>query len=289
MSGVQQRCRAWLAKTVPTLPDDPSHPAQIALRTYALALSLSFGPALIPFVASIASVRKSPKTSLDAFKRVVRKELGYDGFAFSMTTAVAGAAALRHLWNSALGPDEDGNKADGGGIQTGGQQGDVGLSERLVNWIRSLDLSPAQITFISNLISSSVAVILLQKGAARGRTKKVDSGRVSPTLDLTLLLFVRALDSAVQSLILRTTQPLSVPLSKRSEFTTNTRNGVEPHLVQEKLQREEAKRVNEETQRMTVRVDALLFWLCSSRYDIIHPSPCYLFHRRLTKSHRPLY
>ncbi|RXW22947.1 hypothetical protein EST38_g2910 [Candolleomyces aberdarensis] len=264
MSGVQ-RCRAWLAKTVPTLPDDPSHPAQVALGTYALALSLSFGPALIPFVASIASVKKSPKTGLEAFKKVVRKELGHDGFAFSMTTCVAGAAALRHLWNSALLPAEDDDQAQGGRNQTAEQNGNVGFSERLVDWIRSLDLLPAQITFISNLISSSVAVILLQKGAARarqGRAKRVDSAGVSPTLDLTLLLVVRALDSVVQSLILRKTQPLSTTDPKRS---TTTRNGVEPLLVQEKLQREEAKRVNEERQRMTVRVDALLFWLCSSR------------------------
>lgn len=261
MSGVQ-RCRAWLAKTIPTLPDDPSHPAQIALRTYALALSLSFGPALIPFVASIASVKKSPKTSLDALRKVVRRELGYDGFAFSMVTCVAGAASLRYLWTSVVNHVEN--------VHNSTAEKDTGSLGRLVFRMRSLGLTPAQITFISNVISSSIAVILLQKGAARqGRAKKVDANanspaRVSPTLDLTLLLVVRALDSVIQSMILRTTRPVSN--SRETRSNTTTRNGVEPLLVQEKLQREEAKRVNEERQQVTVRVDAILFWLCSSRY-----------------------
>jgi len=271
MSGVKHNAGQWLSHALSELAADPSHPAQVALRTYTLSLSLSLGPALIPFLTALLSQKKRSKATLRALVGLMKRELAYDGFAFSMTTAVAGATVLRSLYTNHVVSEV--RKHDASSRVEVLQEGWLGQVDRLRRWLVSLNLTPRQVTFLANILSSTAAVVLLQKGAAKamsgaGKAKAktasnqrlVDASRPSPTLDLTLLLVIRALDSLVQSAILRSTQPkvISVP---------SAAGGVESILlVQDKLEREEAKRVNKERQKMTEKVDAFLFWVCSSRY-----------------------
>ncbi|KAG5647996.1 hypothetical protein DXG03_007030 [Asterophora parasitica] len=77
-----------------------SEPVQFALRTYALSLSLSLGPSLVPFLTALLKRKLSHKTGIKAFLRVLRREFGFDGFAFAMTLSVAGGAALGSLWDA---------------------------------------------------------------------------------------------------------------------------------------------------------------------------------------------
>src|SRR5436189_3760143 len=93
--------KSSLSKWLSTLSDQPNHPSQVALRTYALALSLSLGPSLIPFLVSLVVPKfRGSKTSFASLKRVLRRELGHDGFAFSITFSVAGGAILKQLLTS---------------------------------------------------------------------------------------------------------------------------------------------------------------------------------------------
>lgn len=263
--GVQQ-CRARLARVLPTLPDDPSHPTQVALRTYALALSFSLGPALIPIVTSLAS-KKKQRTAWVKLGKTLKRELRYDGFASALTVSVGGAAALRHLWTNA----EDAEEGITGAER---QAGSHGLLDGLRRWLRSLHLTPVQVTFIVNLFASSAGIVLLRKGLERSlKASAKDATRQSPTLDLTLLLVVRALDSFIQSLILRRVRP------RNHIHSLSPSENEEEHIrmIREKLEREEAKQVNEKRQKMTQKVDAFLFWICSSRYGALRSS------RKVTK------
>jgi hypothetical protein len=256
-----QRCRAWLARVLPTLPDDLSHPTQVALRTYALALSFSLGPALIPIVTSFAS-KKKQRTAWVKLGKTLKRELRYDGFASALTVSVGGAAALRHLWTNAVDAEE-------GIMGVEPQAGSHGLLDGLRRWLHSLPLTPVQVTFIVNLFASSAGIFLLQKGLERSsKTSAKDATRHSPTLDLTLLLVVRSLDSFIQSLILRRVRP------RNHIHSLSPSENEEEHIrmIREKLDKEEAKQVNEKRQKMTQKVDAFLFWICSSRYGSLRSS-----------------
>lgn len=203
-----------------TLPDD--HPLQIALRTYTLALSLALGPALLPFVTS-------PKARAQGFGRVlqiVRRELGLSAFASAITVGVAGGAALRHLWEKweAETPQQTGDPQDALG--------------RAKVWLASLRDSHK--TFLSNVISSTLAVALLH--SRRRHAKSAGVGRPSPTLDLSFLFLVRAMDSLVQ-----------LALFKPSAES-------ERYLPEPVKQEKRAARV-----KWTTRLDALVFWACSAR------------------------
>lgn len=269
----------WL-KHVPTLSDDPTHPAQIALRTYAVALSLSFGPSIVPFITAILfpNARSPSHTNFAALKRVLRRELGHDGFAFAITLAVAGGAAVRqHLCCALRDQDshyEDPNRNDN--VQ------DSSLSSRLTDILNGLKrcvsrLTPVQQTFISYFLSSTVGIFLIQAG--RERTSRLHARRMavpsssqttsltSPTLDLTLLVLVRAVDSLVQTFILRKqVSHVGASNGERSNLGQKTHVAVEPQLVYEKLEKEKVKRENNMRQQWTSQVDAFVFWACSARY-----------------------
>ncbi len=76
-----------------SLPDD--HPLHIALRTYALSLSLSLGPSLLSPLLS----RKARDGRLKALASVLQRELGISGFAFAMSVGVGGGSALKYFWD----------------------------------------------------------------------------------------------------------------------------------------------------------------------------------------------
>jgi len=259
----------WL-KCVPTLSGDPTHPTQIALRTYAVALSLSLGPSVAPFITAICfpQARSSSRTNFAALKRVLRRELGHDGFAFAITLSVAGGAALRrYLWCALRDQDEYpySNSANNGQ--------DSNLSSNILNGLKRCVswLTPVQQTFLSYFLSSTVGIFLIQAG--RERTLRLcarhsqTTTSTSPTLDLTLLVLVRAVDSLLQTFILRRqVSHVVVSNGKGSDHRQKTHAAVEPQHVYERLEREKVKRENNMRQQWTSQVDAFVFWACSARY-----------------------
>ena len=284
----------WIDRCVPFLPKDPTHPVQIALRTYALALSLSLGPSLLPFLAIIFSKlinvkikRSSTKTDLAALRRVLRRELGHDGFAFSVTLSVAGGAAIRDLFHNANAStgieSRDSNVSRFGAGRAWSSRG----AQRLLQLLKSrlLSASPEQQTFTSHVISSFIGFLLLQAGRARiarlrAASKPTKPSEHAPTLDLTLLLLVRAVDSIVQTFILQKSQPVdgcinNIPSPSdqlvASKEDNSSRSGTgqqhpEARLVHDKLAKEKSKETHKIRLKLTSRLDAFVFWACSARY-----------------------
>lgn len=199
-------------------------PLQVALRTYTLALSLSLFPALLPVVTSRKA--RSPKRLFEVMKR----ELSPTGFAFAMTLAVGGGRALDQLWNP---------------LENTSTSGEASPQRRK----QTRRLSPAHKTFLANALSSTAAVMLLTF-TRRSRHIKTAAipltvtppPRGSPTLDLTLLLFVRALDAGAQVLFRR------------------------PPRHQGNAQNSESKaRKKRLTSSLSADLDAVVFWLACSR------------------------
>lgn len=200
-------------------------PLRVALRTYTLSLSLSLFPAVIP--ALISPKARSSKR----IREILSRELSPTGFAFAMTLAIAGGRALDQLWTTLVPPEV--NKVDLKAKQA---------------WH---PMSPSQRTFLANTLSSSIAVMLL---TLRRRRQHIPTASIpltvpapplrgSPTLDLTLLLLVRALDAQVQSFFRR---------SHRRQDNYSHRS-----------QTAEEKRV---IQRLSTNLDAFVFWLACSRF-----------------------
>ncbi|KAI8995634.1 hypothetical protein BD414DRAFT_410533 [Trametes punicea] len=202
-----------------SLPDD--HPLQIALRTYSLALSLALGPALLPFVTS----GRARAQGFGRVLQIVRRELGITAFASAITVGVAGGAAIHHIW--ARWENEAPKEAE--------TRDPLG---RLKVWLVSLKDSHK--TFLSNVISSTLAITLLHSRRRHAKSAWVE--RPSPTLDLSLLLLVRAMDSVVQSAFFKPS-------------TTNER-----YLPEAQKRERKARRL-----KWSSRLDALVFWACSAR------------------------
>ncbi|KAI0335265.1 hypothetical protein GY45DRAFT_1317194 [Cubamyces sp. BRFM 1775] len=210
-----------LADYLHTLPDD--HPLQIALRTYSLALSLALGPALLPFVTS----RRARAQGFGRVLQIVRRELGITAFASAITVGVAGGAAIRHIWEKwETDTSEKGSERLPRTLQT------------VKVWLGSLKDSHK--AFLSNVISSTLAIALLH--SRRTHAKSAWIGRPSPTLDLSLLFLVRAMDSLVQ-----------FALFKPAEAS-------ERHLPEPTKEEKRATR-----HKWSSRLDALVFWACSAR------------------------
>jgi hypothetical protein len=252
---------------IPWPSDDPAHPSQVALRTYALALSLSLGPALIPFITSAFTGRKSACTNTTALKRLLKRELNHEGFAFAITLSVGGGATLQHFWNRSdtrssvhflerpLHSLHTTEKSEDTEVRARSKTLRMsGHVTRVVkDRMKSITMTPEQRTFIANVIASSAGILLLQQGREKAsRHKRRPMAPISPTVDLTLLFVVRALDSLVQSFIhaqsgLRQRLPTAEPKLMRTSLEKECRGG----------------KVFDE--RLATKVDAMLFWACSAR------------------------
>ena len=208
-----------LADFLHALPDD--HPLQIALRTYSLALSLALGPALLPFLTS----RKARSKGIARVIYILRRELSPNAFASSITVGVAGGAAIRQVWQRWE-----------AGTERNGVHGNA--MEKLREYVVSLQ--DWQKAFLSNALSSTLAIALLH--SRRRHATSVSVGRPSPTLDLSLLVLVRAMDSVVQMGLLKSPYSItrSMPFHEREERQTTSR-------------------------LWSSRLDALVFWACSAR------------------------
>jgi len=182
-----------------SLPND--HPLHIVIRTYPLALSLSLGPTLLSFASS-------PRARSKDLNLILRRELSVTAFPFAITVALGGSSALRRLWiRLDKRKSESVRGSDPNGVPT------FKSLVRLKSWQKS---------FVCNLLASLVAITLLQPRRRPAHIRKVHipltvpisqgtpqaergAGRMSATLDLTLLVFVRAFDALVQGLVFRRT------------------------------------------------------------------------------------
>jgi len=147
---------------------------------------------------------------------------------------------------------------------------------KLRRWIAS---APRK-TFMCNLISSTIAIILLQGKGDRNRSRSspiksvnlpltmpIDANTTkhgpSPTLDLTLLLLVRAVDATIQSMVFKGSETY---WSRAHTIDILGANG--EVLVSQAVTAEARKKKEEETkwrQKVTTRIDAFVFWACSAR------------------------
>jgi hypothetical protein len=271
------------------LPAD--HPAKISLRTYTSALLLSLGPALFPFVAKAAVLVKARK-GVDRVRvgdvvaglgRLLRRELGPFGFAFAITAAVGGGSFLQsvseNMERSAVPSLQNGNADFGvaGGLNSTFKN----AKSRLLRYWASL--SNVQQTFLFNALASTVAIVLLQWKTALGRpsgvpelplTLPIDENPkrkgVSPTLNLTLTLFVRALDSVVHGgLQDKLVQKLKL---KGRDVTPGSAE------VEEATSRDSVYAKNW-INKWTSNLDSLVFCVCSARCvtrplrTVAHPHP----------------
>ena len=277
------RKRSWVENFPIELPDDPNHPLQIALRTYALALSSSLGPALLPFVIAVFGGGSRSKGRTKSLQSVLRKELGPNGFAFAITIAVGGGAALWRFCQffEESGEDTDNDSSsDMSGPSSDAYYGANGLDRNAYRTLRKWIISAPRKAFMCNLISSTIAVILLHGKGRSNRSKitqvknvnipltmPIDANAVkhgpSPTLDLTFLLLVRAVDSTIQSLVFRKSESYW----SRAQ-TTDILGANGEALVSRGTTVEVRRKKEEETkwrQMMTTRIDAFIFWACSAR------------------------
>ncbi|KZT02716.1 uncharacterized protein LAESUDRAFT_661269 [Laetiporus sulphureus 93-53] len=236
--------RAALARigdALATLPND--HPVQVLLRTYALSLSLALGPAFLPFFTSA----KARINGLQRLKKLLVRELSATGFACAMAVGVGGGAIIREAWNllcEKLKDEEDSTAAGSG-------------TRKLAQYLASVKDSHR--TFLSYILSSSLAITLFHAGRIRPAPVELllagdipimpaitapkarrAGPRPSITLDLTLLLLVRAMDALTQ-----------IGIRKYCEVTTKDE--------------EKGKRVQEKKRLLRTRVDAMVFWACSAR------------------------
>lgn len=247
-----------------SLPD--SHPLQVAIRTYTLALSLSLGPALLSFISSKKIRLSDSKTVLHTLKKILRREFGLTGFPFAITVAVAGGAVLQALWRRFEEFDLDSLPSPGSPSsisQASGSTSASGRSEsrnktffarltRLKSYLSSLP--PIHKAFLLNALPCLLSILLMQSRHRSSHTRKASipwtvpispptksEGRTSATLDLTLMFLVRAVDAVVQRVVFR---------RSGGDEESSPREG------------EERKRWR---QRVTMRIDAMLFWASSAR------------------------
>lgn len=234
----------WIHRIASLIPENASHPAQVAIRTYSLSLSLSLVPSLVPFVTS-----RSEKHSKHALKRVLAREFGLGGFAFSITLALGGGSLIRELWRAL---DDLSSGAPASTVPDGPESPATAVALKLRAWISVLKLSSAQKTFLSNVISSSAGLLLLQAGRSRSHNRASSSKEpsASRTLDLTLLLLVRALDAAVQSFVARKSGG-----RRKSDASLPGQRSKTAIELTSSLKRE----------MMRTQIDSLVFWACSAR------------------------
>jgi hypothetical protein len=100
----------------------------------------------------------------------------------------------------------------------------------------------------------------------RGTSSKMQA---PPTLDLTLLLFVRAADAVIQSEVWKRTDMY------RPRWEVKTRNALGKALASEDINRETQLKKQQEAaatkrhQKLASRIDAFIFWSCSARFGLI--------------------
>ncbi|KAH7911203.1 hypothetical protein BJ138DRAFT_1007111 [Hygrophoropsis aurantiaca] len=257
----------------PNVRDFDHHPAQIAVRTYAVCLSLSIGPSLISYIFSLLACPSSWNTRLSSLMHLLKRELGPTGFASAITFAVGGGAALERIWqdlaDSACLIDSDTLRRCDISNQT--------LAKARLHLgilLKKLRLLPNRKAFFSNLVTSSVALIIMQRGRRERVThpsRRIVS-RPSPTFDLTLLFFVRSIDALFQASLSRWSksrhpEPISSPKSPEHTILSKLVERVFPLSSQDgsKVPTVREETIKEWHRQVATRVDAIVFWACTAR------------------------
>lgn len=252
--------RTYIANPKNLWPDDPSHPVKVALRTYSLSLSLSLGPALLPVVLTLVNRSSSPETRLGSFRRVLRREVGLAGFPFAITVAVCGGIVLRRFLETV-----------GAHHVTVDKQGDPEVQRQPVvastfqrrttvlpftahAWSRMSDLTPSQKAFLSNILSSTIALFLLQ----RTQPSKAGSHRPFATFGFTLFFFCRATDAIIQHF-------LSVESARKTNLSSISANRWKPAEPSVGASVEGDSKAKKWHQSTAAWLDAVMFWACSAR------------------------
>ena len=245
-------CKTTFAAIIENISDDPDHPLQIALRTYSLCLSLSLGPALLPAIFALAVHPKKLAARASVFRRALSRELRPTGFASAITAAVGGGAALRRLWDF--------------------------LERRYTHWawVHHINskLSLCQRTFLANVISTTLGVILLR------RTRYTRRGAASPTLDFTLLLLVRVLDASVQAFLLRKAREIAarqVLAPSRNDVASRPSKVPSTPPDARLLDKQSEDFAKEWQNKVAMHLDALVFWASSARFVTVHPTVSVVF------------
>jgi ABC-type multidrug transport system fused ATPase/permease subunit len=240
--------KATFTAVIEDVSDDPDHPLQIALRTYSLCLSLLLGPVLLPTIFALAVHPEKFTARASVFWRALSRELRPTGFASAITAAVGGGAALQRLWNF--------------------------LEHRHTHhrgaWVHYINskLSLCQKAFLANIISSTLGVVLLRWTRYR---------RLGATLDLSLLLLVRALDASVQAFLLQKARRIA---GRRVRVPSH--NDVESRLSKvpsdtRLLDKQSEDLAKEWKNKVATHLDALVFWASSARFVTVHPTVSTVF------------
>lgn len=226
-----QQLEEWVSHAADVLHKYPNdHPVQISFRTYALAIFFSLSPPIMTFATST----KVRAKGVSALLRVFRRELGMTGFAFAMTVAVGGGAALRKVLKGLTEHKNPQNET----------RPTTRVFDSLIAWLS--ELKGSHKTLLSYMLSAGLAVALLQYPQTHSRKTNglsiPTNSRPSITLGLTMLLLVRALDSIVRAKLLP---------SGQADGETITNEDKEKALARR--------------QSWTLNIDAFLFWASSAR------------------------
>ncbi|KAG1825935.1 uncharacterized protein BJ212DRAFT_1260134 [Suillus subaureus] len=245
-------------------PDDPSHPAKVAIRTYSLSLSLSLGPVLLPVALTLVNRSSSLETRLGSFRRVLRREVGLTGFPFAITVAVCGGIALKHFWEAVGVRHVTVDKQDSPEVRrqpvvasTFQRRTTVlSLAAQICSRMSNSTPSGSQKAFLSNILSSTIALFLLQ----RARPSKAGSHRPFTTFGFTLLFFCRATDAIMQHF-------LSVESARKANLFNTSTNRSNPNKPSADVPMpakgdSKAKKWHQST---VAWLDAVVFWACSAR------------------------
>ncbi|TFK30452.1 hypothetical protein FA15DRAFT_676800 [Coprinopsis marcescibilis] len=237
---------------------EPTHPARTALRAYSLAFTLSLGPALVKTLSS--SIRaKGRRVDVAPLVQLLAKELRHDGFAFAVATAAAGGPALSSLWNRFANSKQNFSIRQRFATL-------LALPDSLKKRLEGFDLPQEHQLVLFNAVAAAVGFNFLQAGGKRSlREKGRQPSYPSPTLDFTLLLVVRAMDSVVQSFIQKLSSP-SITLSKTNGNGVNhAQNGTSRHTSKDSKASTVTKTLHKAGSHVATQVDAFVFWVCTSR------------------------
>jgi len=219
---------------LPHLP--ASHPARVTIRAGLGSAAASLTPSLVPLIVSSKARRQL------RWREFLQRELGPRSFPFAVIVAIGGGAWLEHVIK-----------------RMKKKLNDRSLGYKQVKFNGSNDLTEDKesiyVTVISTVLASLVAIHLLQ-GQKVPRIRGADipltfpastSPKTTPSLDLTIILAVRAMDGIIQ------------------------------HSITEYIQRYSKNRVEgiahaHTIQRVVEHVDVLLYSLAAWRYLNI----CYL-------------
>ena len=186
----------WIASDgLPQLPAD--HPLRVTVRASALAFSLAIIPSVIPLITS-TQARKGFKLS-----ELLKREFGPNGYPLGLVVAFAGSSWLEWAWNKldtlAMG---DTSKESAAGSR---------------NKIR---------TTLCAFVASLWAIHRLQKHPKpQGSIAEIPlmlpvnprSSKTSPSLDLSIIFAVRALDALFQHGIVTYTSSESNSIDDKNE------------------------------------------------------------------------